>query len=119
MGILDHSNPHLDSFWLQQAFLRLFMGPGQFAGLDFCRNQLYGASSLIEPFDYGLSSLFPLRMSPSILSRNAPPRNSVCPGVPFVSGQSLWPFTRGSAVRFNRSTFLWVDPRSDPKRPPN
>ena len=59
-GLVSAHTTRLDSFWLQQAFLRnrLFIKAGQFAGLDFYGNQEYGASYLIEPLDYALGNLF-------------------------------------------------------------
>jgi carbohydrate-selective porin OprB len=60
-GLVSAHTTRLDSFWLQQAFLRnrLFLRAGQFAGLDFYGNQEYGASYLIEPLDYAFGNLFP------------------------------------------------------------
>jgi porin len=60
-GLVSAHTTRLDSFWLQQAFLdnRLFIRAGQFAGLDFYGNQLYGGSYLIEPLDYAFGNLFP------------------------------------------------------------
>lgn len=60
-GLVSAHATRLDSFWLEQAFLRkrLFFRVGQFAGLDFYGNQEYGASYLIEPLDYALGNLFP------------------------------------------------------------
>jgi porin len=60
-GLVSAHTTRLDSFWLQQALFgnRLFLRAGQFAGLDFYGNQVYGASYLIEPFDYAFGNLFP------------------------------------------------------------
>lgn len=50
----------LDSFWLQQVFLKkkLRIRAGQLAGLDFYGNQEYGGSWLIEPMGYAFGNLF-------------------------------------------------------------
>jgi porin len=59
-GLVSAHTTRLDSFWLQQALFhnRLFLQAGQLAGLDFYGNQEYGASYLIEPFDYAFGNLF-------------------------------------------------------------
>jgi porin len=59
-GLVSAHTTRLDSFWLRQAFFdnHLFLQAGQFAGLYFYGNQEYGASYLIEPFDYAFGNLF-------------------------------------------------------------
>ena len=59
-GLVSAHTTRLDSWWLQQALFhhRLLIRAGQFAGLDFYGNQEYGASYLIEPFDYAFGNLF-------------------------------------------------------------
>jgi|SRR5277367_1315560 len=60
-GLVSAHATRLDSWWFQQALFRghLFIKAGQFAGLDFYGNQEFGASYVIEPFDYALGNLFP------------------------------------------------------------
>ncbi len=51
----------LDSWWFEQALAKnkLFIRAGQFAGLDFYGDQLYGSSYVMEPLGYALGNLFP------------------------------------------------------------
>jgi porin len=59
-GLVSAHTTRLDSFWVQKSFHnnRFYIRVGQLAGLDFYGNQEYGASYLIEPFDYAFGNLF-------------------------------------------------------------
>lgn len=59
-SLVSANTARLDSFWLQQLFLKstLRIRAGQMAGLDFCGNQEYGDSFLMEPPDYAFGNLF-------------------------------------------------------------
>jgi len=59
-GLANAHGVRMDSFWIQQAFLknRLLVRVGQFGGLDFFGDQEYGASYVIEPLNYAFGNLF-------------------------------------------------------------
>jgi carbohydrate-selective porin OprB len=59
-SLVSADTTRLDSWWFQQALAhnKLFIRAGQFAGLDFYGNQLYGASYIMEPLGYALGNLF-------------------------------------------------------------
>jgi porin len=59
-GLASAHGVRMDSFWIQQAFLknRLLVRVGQFGGLDFFGGQEYGASYVIEPLNYAFGNLF-------------------------------------------------------------
>jgi len=58
--LVSQHSTRLDSFWLQQFFLRnkVRIRAGQLAGLDFYGNQEYGGNWLIEPLGYAFGNLF-------------------------------------------------------------
>ena len=60
-SLVSADTTRLDSWWFQQALAhnKVFIRVGQFAGLDFYGNQLYGASYILEPLGYALGNLFP------------------------------------------------------------
>ncbi len=60
-SLVSADTTRLDSWWFQQALAnnKLFIRAGQFAGLDFYGNQLYGGSYIMEPLGYALGNLFP------------------------------------------------------------
>jgi carbohydrate-selective porin OprB len=60
-SLVSADTTRLDSWWFQQAFAhnKVFIRAGQFAGLDFYGNQLYGSSYIMEPLGYALGNLFP------------------------------------------------------------
>jgi carbohydrate-selective porin OprB len=60
-SLVSADTTRLDSWWFQQALAhnKIFIRAGQFAGLDFYGNQLYGASYILEPLGYALGNLFP------------------------------------------------------------
>lgn len=59
-SLVSADTTRLDSWWFQQALAnnKVFIRVGQFAGLDFYGNQLYGASYIMEPLGYALGNLF-------------------------------------------------------------
>jgi len=59
-GLANAHGVRMDSFWIQQAFLknRLLVRVGQFGGLDFFGDQEYGASYVIEPLNYAFGNMF-------------------------------------------------------------
>jgi porin len=50
-SLVSADTTRLDSWWFQQALAhnKVFIRAGQFAGLDFYGNQLYGGSYIMEP----------------------------------------------------------------------
>src|SRR5580698_4906861 len=59
-SLVSADTTRLDSWWFQQALAhnKIFIRAGQFAGLDFYGNQLYGGSYIMEPLGYALGNLF-------------------------------------------------------------
>jgi porin len=59
-SLVSADTTRLDSWWFQQALAHntVFIRAGQFAGLDFYGNQLYGGSYIMEPLGYALGNLF-------------------------------------------------------------
>lgn len=60
-SLVSADTTRLDSWWFQQALAnnKVFIRAGQFAGLDFYGNQLYGSSYILEPLGYAIGNLFP------------------------------------------------------------
>jgi carbohydrate-selective porin OprB len=58
-GLASAHGVRMDSFWIQQAFLknRLLVRVGQFGGLDFFGDQEYGPSYVMEPLNYAFGNL--------------------------------------------------------------
>ena len=59
-SLVSADTTRLDSWWFQEALAnnKVFIRVGQFAGLDFYGNQLYGGSYILEPLGYAFGNLF-------------------------------------------------------------
>ena len=78
-SLVSADTARLDSWWFEQALAKnkLFIRAGQFAGLDFYGEQLYGSSYVLEPLGYALGNLFTADYE-SFDPAGTPGRSPVC-----------------------------------------